>query len=60
MTRKFFGMLFLMLFVLSVVGCGSSSTGSEDDECTKDPNAPGCEIKTDDGANDVLTDGVEP
>ena len=58
MTRKFLGMLCLSVFVLALVGCGSSSTGSAEDECTKDPNAIGC--KPDDGADDVLTDGVEP
>ena len=60
MVRKFFGMLALTVFVLSIVGCGSSSKGTSSDECTEDPNAPGCDIKLEDGSNDVLTDGQEP
>ncbi|WP_298767632.1 hypothetical protein [uncultured Fibrobacter sp.] len=42
MVRKFLGMLCLSAFVMSVIGCGSSSSGSDDDECTKDPNSPNC------------------
>lgn len=59
MARKFLGMLCLAIFALSLIGCGSSSTNSEEDECTKDPNAIGCNVD-DPEEDDVLTDGQEP
>ena len=58
MVRKFLGMLCLSIFALSLIGCGSSSTSSEEDECAKDPNAIGCTV--DEPEEDVLTDGEEP
>ena len=57
MIRKFLGMLCLSAFVMAVFGCGSSSSGSDDDECTKDPESVNCKVEKTD---DVLTDGVEP
>ena len=57
MMRKFLGMLFLSAFVMAVIGCGSSSSGADDDECTKDPESVNCKVEKTD---DVLTDGVEP
>lgn len=42
MVKRFLGMLSLTAFVLSVMGCGSSSTSEANDECAKDPTAPTC------------------
>ena len=36
--------LFVMLFVMSLVACSGSSSTSTSDECTEDPNAPGCSV----------------
>ena len=57
MIRKFLGLLCLSAFVMAAIGCGSSSSGSDDDECTKDPESVNCKVENTD---DVLTDGVEP
>ncbi|MCQ2097091.1 MAG: hypothetical protein MJY87_04000 [Fibrobacter sp.] len=46
MIRKFIGAS-LLLAVLSLVACGSSSNATKD-ECTEDPTAPICE-NMDDG-----------
>ena len=57
MIRKFFFFFCLSAFVMAAIGCGSSSSGSDDDECTKDPESVNCKVENTD---DVLTDGVEP
>ena len=51
MIRKFIGMLCLSAFVMVVIGCGSSSSGSDDDECTKDPEAVNCKIQEDEATD---------
>ena len=52
MTRKFFGLVAAAALVSVLVGCGSSSTSSEDDECTKHPDSEMCQ-DLDDG-DDVI------
>lgn len=59
MIRKIVGFVSIMALALAFAGCGGSSTGSSEDECTKDPNALGCDVNQNDGL-DVLTDGTEP
>ena len=41
MTRKFFGMLAIMMFVLAIVGCGTASS-NDSEECALDPTSPTC------------------
>ena len=54
MIRKFLGMLCLSAFVMSVIGCGSSSSGTDDDECTNDPESANCKVEdVDDGIEDL-------
>ena len=43
MIRRFLGMLLVAVFALAVVGCGSSSSDAEDDECAENPSAPICQ-----------------
>jgi predicted component of type VI protein secretion system len=57
MIRKLVGFASMMALALAFAGCGSSSTNSEEDECTKDPESVNCKVEAPD---DVLTDGVEP
>ena len=57
MIRKLVGFASMMALALAFAGCGSSSTNSEEDECTKDPESVNCKVEKTD---DVLTDGVEP
>lgn len=52
MMQKFFGFAAVVAFVFVLVGCGSSSTNSEDDECTKHPDSEMCQ-DLDDG-DDVI------
>ncbi|MCQ2104134.1 MAG: hypothetical protein MJY98_13030 [Fibrobacter sp.] len=47
MKRRFLGLFLLLAVSAMFVACGdsdSSNKASEDDLCTNDPNAPGCEI----------------
>ena len=57
MIRKLVGFASMIALALAFAGCGSSSTNSEEDECTKDPESVNCKVEAPD---DVLTDGVEP
>ena len=57
MIRKLVGFASIVTLAFAFTACGSSSTNSEEDECTKDPESVNCKVEAPD---DVLTDGVEP
>ena len=53
MFRKFLGMTAIMAFAAALIGCGSSSTSSSDDECTKDPESINCKTLDDSATQQV-------
>ena len=52
MIRKLVGFASIVTLVFAFTACGSSSTSSEDDECTKHPDSEMCQ-DLDDG-DDVI------
>ena len=52
MIRKFVGFASIVTLAFAFTACGSSSTSSEDDECTKHPDSEMCQ-DLDDG-DDVI------